>query len=222
MIPQKGMIKVSDSFERIVHWCLAISCLVLIITGLGMMFRSFNFIGIPFGGMTNLKLVHNFVGLFFIPALFFAILVWWREAGKFKFPDDLEWIKVAGGYLWHVDEVPKTGKYNPGQKAFFWAVAFFGTIMVITGLIMWFPLDLPREFVRWMYPLHALGFLVIFAFFFVHLYLGTIGVPGSAQAMFTGYVTRSWAEKQCPLWLEEMEKSGKLEIYGQNTIHVQH
>ena len=41
----------------------------------------------------------------------------------FVFPEDLEWFKVAGGYLWHVDKVPETGKYNPVQKMFFLTVA---------------------------------------------------------------------------------------------------
>lgn len=215
MIPKKGMIKVSDGFERIVHWCLAISCILLMISGLGMMFHSFNFLGIPVGGLKNLKLVHNFTGLIFIPSLFFSILIWWKEAGVFDFPDDLEWIKVAGGYLWHVDKVPETGKYNAGQKAFFLAVVIFGIILSISGLIMWFPLSFSAGMVRFMYFLHALGFLVIFPFFFIHLYLGTIGVPGSAPAIFTGYVTRSWCEKQCPKWLKEMEEEGKLEVYGE-------
>ena len=169
MIPKKGMIKASDVFERIIHWWLAITCLLLVITGLGMMFHSFNFLGIPVGGLKNLKLVHNFTGILFIPALIFAILIWWKEAVIFKFPEDLEWIKCAGGYLWHVENPPETGKYNPGQKAFFLAVAGFGILMVISGLIMWFPLGLPRELVSWMYPLHALGFVAIFAFFLVHM-----------------------------------------------------
>lgn len=215
MIPKKGMIKVSDAFERIVHWCLALSCIILMISGLGMMFHAFNFLAIPVGGLKNLKLIHNFTGILFVPALIFAILLWWKEAGIFEFPEDLEWIKCAGGYLWHVENPPETGKYNPGQKAFFLAVAGFGLLMVISGLIMWFPLSLPRTLVSWMYPLHALGLLVIFPFFFIHLYLGTIGVPGSAQAIFTGYVTRSWAEKQCPKWLKEMEASGQLEVFGE-------
>ena len=46
---------------------------------------------------------------------------------------------------------------------------------------MWFPTALPTGLVRWMYPLHALGFVAIFAFFFIHLYLGTIGNPGSVR-----------------------------------------
>ncbi|MEA2014072.1 MAG: cytochrome b/b6 domain-containing protein, partial [Thermodesulfobacteriota bacterium] len=89
---KKGMIKASDGFERIVHWCMAISCLILMISGLGMMFHSFNFLAIPVGGLKNLKLIHNFSGLVFIPSLLFAILIWWKEAGIFKFPEDLEWI----------------------------------------------------------------------------------------------------------------------------------
>jgi len=191
---------------------MAISCLILMISGLGMMFHSFNFLAIPVGGLKNLKLIHNFSGLVFIPSLFSAILVWWKEAGVLDLPDDFEWIKCAGGYLWHVENPPETGKYNVGQKAFFLAVAGFGIINIISGLIMWFPLSFSSGTVRFMYFLHALGFFVIFPFFFVHLYLGTVGVPGSVSAILTGWVTRSWAEKQCPKWLREMEESGKLKV----------
>jgi formate dehydrogenase subunit gamma len=35
-----------------------------------------------------------------------------------------------------VDKVPETGKYDPGQNAFFLAVAIFGGVMVFTGLLM--------------------------------------------------------------------------------------
>jgi formate dehydrogenase subunit gamma len=214
MIIEKGMIKSTDGFERIVHWCLAASCIILIITGLGMMYHSFHFLGTILGGLKNLKFVHNYVGIIFIISLLFAIGMWWKEAGKFELPEDLEWILCAGGYLWHVDNVPEVGKYNPGQKAFFLTVAIGGIIMGITGLIMWFSWG-SVELIRWMYPIHALGFVIIFAFFIIHLYLGTIGSPGSAPAMFTGWVRRSWAKKQHPKWLKEMEESGKLEVYGE-------
>jgi formate dehydrogenase subunit gamma len=98
---------------------------------------------------------------------------------------------------------------------FFLAVAIFGLVMVITGLIMWFPLMFPSWFVRWLFTFHALGFVVISAFFFVHLYLGTIGSPGSAPAMFTGWVTRAWLKKQHPKWLKEMEEEGTLVVSGE-------
>ena len=215
MIPKKGMIRVSDGFERIVHWFLAGSFLILAVSGLGMMFHSLNFLAIPVGGLKNLKLIHNFSGLVFAPALFFGILIWWREAAIFDFPDDLEWIKCAGGYLWHVEHPPETGKYNPGQKAFFLVVAGGGILMILTGLIMWFPTALPVELVRWMYPLHALGFVAIFAFFFIHLYLGTIGNPGSVDAMVTGWMDKKVLTMLHPKWVKEMEHEGKLVVYGE-------
>ena len=211
---RKGLIQATDGFERIVHWSLALSCIALCITGLGMMYQSFNFIGDMMGGLKSLKYVHNFTGVFFGVALYFTIRMWWKEAGIFSMPEDLAWIRCAGGYLWHVDKVPETGKYNPGQKMFFLVVAGFGVIMFLTGLMMWFPLSFPPLIVRLMYVLHALGFVVIFAFFFVHLYLGTIGSPGSLDAMLTGWVSRAWLTKQHPKWLKEMEEHGTLVVYG--------
>ncbi len=213
---KKGMIKATSGFERFVHWCLALSCLLLIITGMGMMYHSLDFIGGMMGGMGNLKTVHNWTGVFFGVALLFAIVMWFREAGIPSFPEDGKWIACAGGYLWHVDKdkMPQVGKYNPGQKLFFLVVAVFGIIMVISGYIMWFPLDFSTGTVRTMFVLHALGFVIILAFFIVHLYLATIGVPGSASAMFTGWVSRAWAKTNHPKWLREMEEKGTLVTYG--------
>ncbi len=179
------------------------------------MFQTFNFIGLLFGGLKTMKLVHNFTGLVFAVSLILVIRMWWREAGVFVFPEDLDWCLAAGGYLWHVDKVPETGKYNPGQKAFFLVVAIFGVIMILTGLVMWFPTHLPVGLVRWMYPLHALGFVAIFAFFFIHLYLGTIGNPGSVDAMVTGWMDKKVLTMLHPKWVKEMEHEGKLIAYGE-------
>ena len=209
---KKGLIKVTSGYERFVHWLLAISCLLLCFTGMGMMYKELNFFGNIMGGLHNLKAGHNITGVVFGVALLLAIQMWWREAGVFVFPEDLDWFKTAGGYLWHVDKVAETGKYNPGQKMFFLTIALFGVLMLVTGFFMWFPAYFPLglELFRWAYTLHALGFFVIFAFFFVHLYLGTIGNPGTVQAMITGWVTRNWLKKQHPKWLKEMEREGKL------------
>lgn len=213
---KQGLIKVTSGYERFVHWLLAISCLFLCYTGLGMMYESLNSFGIIMGGLKGLKVVHNFTGVVFGVSLLLAIQMWWKEAGVFVFPEDLDWILTAGGYLWHVDKVPETGKYNPGQKMFFLTVALFGLLMFVTGFFMWYPGYFPLgiQLLNWLYPLHALGFVVIFAFFFVHLYLGTIGNPGTVQAMIGGWVTRPWLRKQHPKWLKEMEHEGTLIVSG--------
>ena len=43
---KKELIKVTSGYERFVHWLLAISCLLLCFTGMGMMYKSLNFFGV--------------------------------------------------------------------------------------------------------------------------------------------------------------------------------
>jgi len=206
------MVMVTSKYERFVHWLLAISCLLLCYTGLGMMYKELNFLGFFFGGLKGLATVHDIMAVFFAVGLILAIAMWWKEAGIFVFPEDWEWIKAAGGYLWHLDHVPETGKYNPGQKAFFLTVALFGLLMICTGFFMWYPHVLPAALMDWVYVLHVLGFVVIFAFFFVHLYLGTIGNPGSVSAMISGKMELPVLRMLHPKWVKEMEHEGKLMI----------
>ncbi len=214
---KRGMVLVTTRYERYVHWILAISCLLLCYTGLGMMFNELNFLGFFMGGLKGMKVVHNYTAIVFGISLVLAIQMWWREAGIFVFPEDWDWIMAAGGYLWHVDKVPETGKYNPGQKAFFLVVAIFGMVMIGTGFFMLFPnyFFLGDYLLDWLYPLHVLGFVIIFAFFFIHLYLGTIGNPGSVQAMITGWMEKPILKMLHPKWVKEMEHEGTLIVYGE-------
>lgn len=209
---KKKMVLVTSKYERFVHWMLAISCLLLCYTGLGIMFKELNVLGVIFGGLKGLATVHDIMAVVFAISLVLAIAMWWKEAGIFTFPEDWEWIKAAGGYLWHLDHVPETGKYNPGQKMFFLTVALCGLMMVCTGFFMWYPTILPATLMNWVYVLHVLGFVVIFAFFFVHLYLGTIGNPGSVSAMLSGKMELPVLRMLHPKWVKEMEHEGKLVV----------
>jgi len=84
--------------------------------------------------------------------------------------------------------------------------------MICTGFFMWYPTILPAALMDWVYVLHVLGFVVIFAFFFVHLYLGTIGNPGSVSAMISGKMELPVLRMLHPKWVKEMEHEGKLMI----------
>jgi formate dehydrogenase subunit gamma len=75
-----------------------------------MMYHSMNVVGALVGGMENVKILHNYGGIFFGVSLLLTILMWWREAGIFSFPEDLQWIMAAGGYLWKVEKMPEVGK----------------------------------------------------------------------------------------------------------------
>jgi formate dehydrogenase subunit gamma len=204
MSAHEGMVRVTDPVERIAHWIMAGTCLFCIFTGLGLMFQSWSFIPTLLGGYYATKWMHIFSGVIFAFGLVYGYFMWKKDC-VFE-PDDLGWILQGGGYLWETDKLPPVYKYNAGQKAFFWVLVVAGSIIVVTGLIMWNPLIVPAFIARWAFMLHALGVVVLGSFIMVHIYLGTIGNPGTVSAMITGWVTRAWCETHCPRWLAERDK----------------
>jgi|SaaInl7_200m_RNA_FD_contig_123_9410_length_3469_multi_10_in_2_out_0_3 formate dehydrogenase subunit gamma len=196
-------IQASTAAERVIHWVLAISCLLLVISGLGFMFHDLSFIARFFGGHYAMKMVHEYLGIVFGISLLFSLFTW-SDAAKFN-SDDAAWISVGGGYLKKDVEIPEVGRYNAGQKLFFVFLILFGGLVFATGLAMWFPFALPKELVRWAYPLHVLSLLALVPFIVVHIYLGSIGAPGGIQAMTIGYVAREWAKKHHPGWVKEVD-----------------
>jgi formate dehydrogenase subunit gamma len=199
----KNLIQASTPFERVLHWILAISFLILAVTGLGFMFHSLSFVSRFFGGLNAMQCVHNYVGIIFGISVLFSLFTW-IDAAKFD-SDDIQWFKVGGGYLKKDVEVPEMGRYNAGQKLFFVFVIIFGGLLFISGIIMWFPLSFSKGLVKLSYVLHVLSFLALGLFTVVHIYLGSVGVPGGLQAITRGYVEKAWAKKHHPKWLREVE-----------------
>jgi formate dehydrogenase subunit gamma len=96
------------------------------------------------------------------------------------------------------------GFYNAGQKLQFWEIVFGGLVLLITGLLMWFPEITGRIAVALSYVLHDISALIMLGGIFIHIYLSTIGQPGTFHAMTRGVVTRAWAWTNHPGWYREV------------------
>jgi formate dehydrogenase subunit gamma len=180
---RRGLIQATDAFERIVHWSLALSCLALCITGMGMMFHSLNFIGELMGGLKSLKYVHNFTGLWFCYHFISPYGCGGRRPGFFRCRrTGVD--QCAGGYVWHVDKVLRLGSTILVRRCSFWRWRLWGDNGDIRSHHV-VSVVFSSGFCAAHVHLHALGFVVIFAFFFVHLYLGTVG-SRVVPAMLTG------------------------------------
>ncbi len=199
---QYKQIEVTTAFERMVHWILAISCLILVVTGLGLLFQKLTFIASLFGGPRGLKVAHDFVAWFFMVSLIPTFFMWLRDCFGLD-DDDRQWIKVMGGYLTRKPVHLNMGKFNPGQKAFFWWVILGGVLMSLSGLALMYPDMVNRQTVQLAGATHVLVMLTLALFIIVHIYLGTIGNPGSASAIMSGRVNRAWARTHRPKWLEK-------------------
>ena len=114
-------------FVRIVHFIAAISFSLLVITGLLIVFGSF------FGGGSFIRIaryVHICSALVFaIPGLL-MFLVWFKD----MLPQlhDIAWIFILGGYLSKKKKPVPAGKFNAGQKMYFWFATVGGGVMAFT------------------------------------------------------------------------------------------
>lgn len=134
-----------DALERFSHWLLAISFIILGITGIvTLVGRKYliPFIGHDtYAGLASIsKWAHNNISWAFMIALVLIFLLWVRHNIPNK--HDLVWLSKAGG-LFSKGVHPPAKKFNAGQKVIFWSVILFGASIAITGLSLLFPFEMP-------------------------------------------------------------------------------
>lgn len=201
----ENILRKSSGFEIAVHWSLAISCILLIVSGYGFLFK-IEAIGGMFGGFESMKTIHNWLGVIFSAALFLTVFLYLKEALTFD-SDDIGWVMVAGGYLSHTVKVPPMGKINTGQKFFYIGLLMFGIAISITGFVIW----LWPENKQWLiisHLLHNISFVFFIVMIPVHIYLSTLANPGTLRIMVSGTVPYAWAKKKHPKWVAEIEAHG--------------
>jgi len=127
---------------------------------------------------------------------------------------DLKFLLNAFAVMAKGKHIP-TGRFNGGEKVWFWlGVVFLSTVVIWSGLILLFPnFDQTRAIMQQAWIWHASAALLYISVSFGHMYLGTIGLEGSYQAMRTGWVDETWAKEHHQIWYEEV-KSGRREAPG--------
>lgn len=172
--------KVFSKYNIIVHWGSAVPFVLICITGLMMIF------GDKLGGGMPIRLaknIHFFATFVFI---IFGILMFlmWFKASLFRLYD-IKWFKIMGGYLSKNKNPIPAGKFNAGQKMWFWIATLGGFIMAATGIIMhYFYGDI--NFLRLSAIIHnVLGFGVI-AMLITHIYMSVFAIEGALESILNG------------------------------------
>ncbi len=192
--------------ERRLHWTTAVLFILLTITGLSLLYG--RAVLIPLLGYpgfsayaTVAKFMHNTLGPVFMIALFGILIKFFRH--NFFNKVDLEWFKAYGGMVG--DNHPHAGRMNGGEKVWYWALATAGVALCFSGLVLDFPnFGQEREVIQLAHVIHLSTALMLIAFSFGHIYIGTIGTEGALEGMTTGQVDVAWAEQHHDLWLQEM------------------
>ena len=204
--PDGATIPRFSAAERWLHWITAALFIVMVVSGLSMLFGRAVLIPVfglkSFSGyMGTAMRLHNYAGPIFLAGALIEIIVWL----KFNIPKkmDLVWFKNLGGMTGRGPR-PHAGKINGGEKAWFWILVVSVLGIGATGLILDFPiLGQSRFLMQVAHVIHASLAVLFVAASLGHIYIGTIGAEGTFQGMWRGEVSSAWAKQHADLWYEE-------------------
>jgi len=197
------MIRKSNGDEILNHWILALSCILLIISGFGFLFKQ-EAIGSLFGGFESMRDIHNWAGVVFSVSLLYSMVHYLKDALTYD-ADDRQWFKVGGGYLSKTAKVPPMGKHNPGQKLFYLAILLAGIAISLSGFGIWLMKD-NQAIMLLSHLVHNAAFCIFVIAVPVHIYMSTLANPGTFQIMVNGKVPLALAKKRYPKWVKAMGK----------------
>ncbi|MGE5380787.1 MAG: formate dehydrogenase subunit gamma [Methylocystaceae bacterium] len=190
-----GLVKRFTRGENFQHWLRLILFITVAITGSIMVMAKP--VHSPIGAW------HGWIG-FILVIISVINLINWRRDVFFHKPD-LVWLKSLGGYLAETDKILPAGRFNAGQKVFFWLILIDIIALMITAIYMEqlghhteTARQIARETMAW--GLHSflglLGIMMVIG----HAYLSLFINPETARVMWDGYVNEQYTRQHHPLW----------------------
>lgn len=209
-------IYVFSLFSRIVHWIAALAFLMLVPTGFIILF------GKTFGGgafVMFARYIHDIGTVLFTIVVLPMFFIW---VGRMFFGlDDIKWFMIVGGYLSKKKRPVPAGKFNAGQKIWFWLASLGGIAMILTGAVMFF-MDFDSSYIqnltglshidilRLSAILHNVIGVAMTALFFTHLYMSLFAIKGSLDSMVSGYKHEEEVKILHSSWYKELKAKGKV------------
>lgn len=192
--------------QRYAHWVTAVLFILLAITGMVLMFGRSTLL--PWMGSEAFstvagisKTLHDYSGPLFALSLLWMLVLFIK--GNFPKLVDLQWFAKGGGIMGmgHAS----AGRYNGGEKVWFWLVAIGGILIVISGMVLNFPIfGQTRETMTLYHMLHSISAAVLIFTALGHFYMGSFAMEGAYESMVTGEVDENWAREHHDLWYEEV------------------
>jgi formate dehydrogenase subunit gamma len=195
--------------ERVHHWVGALFYMYCLITGLAFWSPYMYWLAAIVGGGPTARFWHPWFGLAFTVSMVWMYKMWDRDM---RITDaDRRWSKAMEHYIKNEDEkLPPVGRFNYGQKLFFWLMLLGIILLLISGVGLWFVESIPWS-LRWLRYLavtvHVAAALATIGGFIIHVYMGTAMVRGGFTSIIRGEVSEDWARTHHRLWYEQVTKN---------------
>jgi len=188
--------------ERVIHWTSAIAYAYALVTGAAFWSPHLYWIALVLGGAPTSRYWHPWIALAFLVTLAWMLRAWLPDMRISA--EDRVWADAMPRYVRNEDEaLPPIDRFNIGQKYFFWAMVWGGAVLLLSGLVLWFPETIPWSWRGLRYAavlLHAASALITTGAFIIHVYMGTAVVRGGFSSIIRGEVSPAWAKTHHRLW----------------------
>jgi formate dehydrogenase subunit gamma len=193
------------AFERFGHWLTAVSFVVLGISGLNITFGKHLLLPLigndAFSAFSQAaKYAHNFTSFPFVLGLVLIVVMFIKDNIPEK--SDIEWFKQGGGFI--KSKHAPARRFNAGEKLVFWGALGAGVAVSVSGYLLLFPFYITNiADMQIAQVVHSIFAILFVALILGHIYIGTLGMEGAFEAMWTGEVDFNWAKEHHDLWLED-------------------
>ena len=224
ILPEKGLVVRHGVLELMEHWSIALSGLILLLTGMFQMPMASRYYitslpGLTWSGDYIVSLyVHYAASVVFIAASCFHLFYHGVQGEKGLIPqkgDVKASIIVVKSFLGMGPE-PPFHKYLPEQRLAYVGMASVIILLIISGLIkvyknVYAP-DMNYTVVLWATWMHNISFILFILAFLGHM--GAILLKPNrpmVRGIFTGRVRLDYALHRHPLWIKDLERMQKKE-----------
>jgi formate dehydrogenase subunit gamma len=206
-----GQIRRYTFHERVCHCVSAFVYTYCLATGMAFYTPHLVWMAVVLGGAPTSRFWHPVLGV-----MFFLVSLWmhsiWRKDMIIGSASDRGWIENIKYYVTNHDErLPPQGRFNPGQKGYYWAMFYGSILLLLSGLVMWFPETIPFHLAwirRIAILIHEAAALITIGAFIVHVYMAVFLMPQGILGMLVGYAPRAWAKEHHRLWYDEVTREG--------------
>lgn len=165
--------------EMVTHWLCVLLGIFLIGTGI------YQIIGSP--ARSHIGIWHEILGYILWIVCLVKIFAWARDC-RFK-SYDFAWFKAMGGYLSRSCATPPAGRFNAGQKLYFWLIMALVFILFISAIIMEQHSHGPGQRMGTVWSVHGLAGCMFTIAVIGHAYLSLFINSATARVLLDGKIS---------------------------------
>jgi cytochrome b subunit of formate dehydrogenase len=209
--------------QRLEHFTVMVTFTILAVTGLPQKFFEYEvsrWLLSAMGGVDGARFLHRIAGWTFVVLAIVHLggVMWQVVAGRARFTivphrqDFLDAIATLRYYLGTAPNMARFDRYDYRQKFEYWGLVFGAIIMIVTGVILFWPVYvarfLPGEVIPAAKVAHSneglMAFLVVVIWHVYNAHFNPDVFPFDTS-IFTGRISRERMHHEHPLELERVE-----------------